>query len=1104
MNSFRRFSRRAWLLHGYLIAMLVLLPVPMVRSGWIDTDSDAVNDSWEDTVNGTSLSVASLDATSIDIDNDGAYNSEELAHGSDPFDLDSDNDGLTDGDEIHLAIQGSGKAYSLTAWDSNGDDVSDHDDFYGCFSVTYPGGQLPAFSGASYADYDGDGVKNPLDAYPADPLNNDADMDGIDDGSDPALGDSTNTSTINGQAWGGDALGDGDNDAILNFWDQWPGDSSNGSGDSDADGIDNSTDPFPGVYSNYSGANGIYWYGDVLGDADLDWVPNYADQWPYDASNGVPAPSNDNDGDGLMNDLDPAPGDSNNHSGVNGYDWYSYPLEDADNDGTNNFNDPWPYDTYDNLPDFDGDGWLNADDPFPKDGGNYSILNQTAWGATLFDDADSDQIANWQDEFPQDTFNNNPDFDGDGIVNGEDPYPKDINNVSAVNGIAWLGTVNGDDDQDGTPNWNDTTPYTVDSDGDSIDDPIDPYVNDASNTSSVNGIAWGANVLNDNDGDGTPNWNDATPYPDTDADDDGIDDADDPYDNDATNTSPVNNIAWGANVLLDQDIDGIPNWNDPDPIDSDGDGWSDGVDPFDNDINNYSGINNSYWYGDVLGNADGDALLNWEDAWPGDPYNGNSNPDRDGDGYANEQDPAPDDFSNYSSYNWQYWYGGALGDNDNDGTANFYDSDPNQTYNNTVDADWDGILDSNDPAPNDASNFSYVNGQWWYGSALNDDDGDGTLNFYDDTPSGPPLVDGDGDGLYSDAEAYYGTSDGDVDSDDDSLSDAEEVNIFGTDPANAHHLSQQQFSNNLYTDWQLVDLTDTDDDDIPDRIEQHYGLNPSWKGDALLDRDNDGVNNLAQYNAGLALDANLSTYDADSDGMTDVFEDAYAQVLSKSNPADAVLDADDDGVLNHEEQILLISPQNADTLQQGGLGDLQVLMLSVRYPDGSNPPDTDVSPANGIPDWADAIKETPTAPDHYHFTRQLPGDLDGDGMPDEWEHEYGRWKFATNGLQLRFEDAAEDADDDGLSNLFEYLIGTSPLAGDSDGNNVTDDNEDFDGDGLTNAQEMTLGTSALTRDTDGDGVSDGQEVMEGTDALNAASNAAALTGLRVFTPVSTL
>jgi hypothetical protein len=996
MNSFRRFSRRAWLLHGYLIAMLVLLPVPAVRSGWIDTDSDAVNDSWEDTANSTSLSVASLDAASIDIDNDGAYNSEELTYGSDPYDLDSDNDGLTDGDEIHLAIEMGGKNYSLTAWDSNGDSVSDHDDFYGCFSVTYPGGQLPAFTGATYADYDGDGIKNPLDAYPADPLNNDADMDGIDDGSDPVLGDATNTSTINGQTWGGNALGDDDTDSILNFWDQWPGDSSNGSNDSDADGIDNSTDPFPGVYSNYSDANGIYWYGDVFGDADLDWVPNYADQWPYDASNG--APSNDNDGDGLMNDLDPAPGDSNNHSGVNGYDWYSYPLEDADNDGTNNFNDPWPYDTYDNLPDFDGDGWLNADDPFPKDGGNYSSLNQTAWGTAMMDDPDGDGLANWQDSHPNDTFNNLPDFDSDGIVNGVDPYPKDINNVSAVNGIAWLSTVNGDDDNDGTLN-----------------------------------------------------WNDAMPWPDTDADDDGIDDA---------------------------------------------------ADPYPSDPNNYSGVNNLSWQGDVLGNSDGDALLNWEDAWPNDANNGN--PDRDADGYANESDPAPDEFANYSPHNWQSWYGSALGDNDNDGTANFFDSDPNQTYNNTVDSDWDGILDSNDPAPSDNTNYSFTNSTWWYGGALNDDDGDGTLNFYDPYPSGPPPpVDGDLDGLDANAEAFWGTNDSDVDSDDDGLFDGAEVSIHGSHPANAYSISQGRNWGNLYLDMDLVDLTDTDDDDIPDRIEQHYGLNPGWAGDALLDRDNNGVNNLTQYNAGFALDADLQRYDADGDGMSDVFEDVYAQVLSKSNPADAVLDADGDGVLNYEEQILLISPQNADTYGSSSpLGDLQVLMLSVRYPDGSNPAPDDVTPANGIPDWADAIKNTPTAPDLYHFTRQAAGDLDGDGLPDAWEHEFGRWKFATNGLQLRFDDAAEDADGDGLSNLFEYLIGTSPLAGDSDGNNVTDDNEDFDDDGLTNAQEMALGTSGIKTDSDGDGTSDAQELAEGTDPTAAASNATALLGLRVFTPIT--
>lgn len=85
MNTLRRFSRRAWLLHGYLIASLVLLPVPFVHSGWIDTDTDAVNDTWEDTANSSSYTLAQLDAldADLDIDNDGAYNSEELAYGSD-------------------------------------------------------------------------------------------------------------------------------------------------------------------------------------------------------------------------------------------------------------------------------------------------------------------------------------------------------------------------------------------------------------------------------------------------------------------------------------------------------------------------------------------------------------------------------------------------------------------------------------------------------------------------------------------------------------------------------------------------------------------------------------------------------------------------------------------------------------------------------------------------------------------------------------------------------------------------------------------------------------------------------------------------------------
>lgn len=206
MKTFRSWSRRAHLLHGYLIAALVLHPCSFARTEWIDTDGDITPDAWMDAGSATHL-LTDLDAITIDVDGDGLYNSEELAAGSDPFDLDSDDDGLSDGDEIHIANEQNGHNYSLTSWDSNGDEVSDHDDFYGSFSVTYPGGMLPAFPNASYSDYDGDGIKNPFDPYPSDPQNNDADGDGIDDGVDPALGDATNTSPANGQAWGGNALG---------------------------------------------------------------------------------------------------------------------------------------------------------------------------------------------------------------------------------------------------------------------------------------------------------------------------------------------------------------------------------------------------------------------------------------------------------------------------------------------------------------------------------------------------------------------------------------------------------------------------------------------------------------------------------------------------------------------------------------------------------------------------------------------------------------------------------------------------------------------------------------------------------------------------------
>lgn len=52
---------------------------------------------------------------------------------------------------------------------------------------------------------------------------------------------------------------------------------------------------------------------------------------------------------------------------------------------------------------------------------------------------------------------------------------------------------------------------------------------------------------------------------------------------------------------------------------------------------------------------------------------------------------------------------------------------------------------------------------------------------------------------------------------------------------------------------------DTDRDGIPDAWELRYGLNPSWAGDALLDRNSDLISNLDEFLASSDLDGGNNT-----------------------------------------------------------------------------------------------------------------------------------------------------------------------------------------------------------------------------------------------------
>ena len=119
-------------------------------------------------------------------------------------------------------------------------------------------------------------------------------------------------------------------------------------------------------------------------------------------------------------------------------------------------------------------------------------------------------------------------------------------------------------------------------------------------------------------------------------------------------------------------------------------------------------------------------------------------------------------------------------------------------------------------------------------------------------------------------------------------------------------------------------------------------------------------------------------------------------------------------------------------------------------------------------------------------------DVDGDGIPDGWELEYG--------LDLLNNDADQDFDGDGLTNLQEFQGGASPRDPDSNNDGLMDGasiwagidpfSDDSDGDGLSNQEErMPPGTLIFNGDSDGDGVSDGPLDPDGDGPIVAGPDA---------------
>ncbi|MFX0086048.1 MAG: hypothetical protein ACFFAU_10250 [Candidatus Hodarchaeota archaeon] len=181
--------------------------------------------------------------------------------------------------------------------------------------------------------------------------------------------------------------------------------------------------------------------------------------------------------------------------------------------------------------------------------------------------------------------------------------------------------------------------------------------------------------------------------------------------------------------------------------------------------------------------------------------------------------------------------------------------------------------------------------------------------------------DSDEDKLSDVQEKYiYRTNSFDNDTDKDFLSDGAEVLNYRTDP-----LDEDSDKDGIL-DGQEVFIyysnplsTDSDNDTMPDFFEFQNGLD-LINNDSQLDKDGDGIPNLYEFIHGLNVTYNDSAEDKDLDGIPNGWEAKYD--LSASDPTDANLDPDADGLSNYEEFQIGTNPRNMDTDGDGALDNV--------------------------------------------------------------------------------------------------------------------------------------------------------------------------------------
>jgi hypothetical protein len=461
---------------------------------------------------------------------------------------------------------------------------------------------------------------------------------------------------------------------------------------------------------------------------------------------------------------------------------------------------------YDNT-DTDGDGTVDSIDTDDDGDGVLDVNDAFPLDATESVDTDGDGIGN----------NSDTDDDGDGIPDATDSDPLDPQEEITLDtdGDGILDIHDPDDDNDGIPDTQETggsstSSTNADTDGDGVDDSEDQFPNDPTETVDTDGDGTGDNADTDDDNDGTPDSTDAFPQDPnetTDTDGDGVGDNADP-DDDNDGVADVDEP--------DNDGDGIPDDTDPDD-DNDGTPDSEDDDPTDSSIQTDTdddGIDDS-----IDTDDDGDGVPDTTDAFPLNPA---ESVDTDGDGTGDNADT----------------------DDDDDGTPDTSDAfplDPNETTdtdgdgtgdNTDTDDDGDGVSDTDDFFPLDPNESRDTDGDGTGDNEDTDDDNDGTPDSSDSFPTDPENqtnnpADTDSDTVID----YY-----DTDDDGDGFSDADETTA-GSDPLDSTDTPPDTDGDGT------PDISDTDDDGdgISDADEIALGTDPLDANDTPTDTDGDGT-----------------------------------------------------------------------------------------------------------------------------------------------------------------------------------------------------------------------------------------------------------------------